>query len=262
MSGNVREYSMMSVAPTVCRIFGIRPPVRAKGEAIPEIAQDLAGSKRVAVLAPDALGLFAWNLWKQKMPFLSSLHEMRTLVLRSVMPSITPVNFATMVSGTDQAGHGIVTFRSEFACETIFDGLRERKMRSAGVGLSGYTGCELLGRFADICGDAGNGGDAEIAATALGIADREKPEFLIVQLGVVDDVFHEFGPSSPEVVPMLEGSDTRLKLMVERLKGLEYGVIILSDHGQHDVPDAKPGEHRGTHGTDRDIDCLVPCTWC
>ncbi len=256
-----QEFSMMDVAPTVATVLGLPAPGQAKGKPIGRIVADLAGSARIAVLAPDALGLFAWNLWKDKMPYLRSHHESRSVILRSVMPSITPVNFATMICGTDQAGHGVETFRSEIACETIYDVVRARGGKSAGVGLSGYTGCELLGRYADICGDAGNGTDDDIADLAVKIAHDQHPEFMIVQLGQVDDVFHEFGPSSPAVIPMLQQTDHRLEKLITVLRPLGYGVIILSDHGQHDVLDAPPGEHKGTHGTDSDIDCLVPCAW-
>jgi hypothetical protein len=38
-------------------------------------------------------------------------------------------------------------------------------------------------------------------------------------------------------------------------------VIFLADHGHHDVPENTAGELKGSHGTARDEDCLVPCTW-
>ena len=60
---------------------------------------------------------------------------------------------------------------------------------------------------------------------------------------------------------MLRDTDARLKTLIEHLTPLGYGVIILADHGQHDIPDAKEGEKHGGHGTDSDEDCLVPCTW-
>jgi predicted AlkP superfamily pyrophosphatase or phosphodiesterase len=118
-----------------------------------------------------------------------------------------------------------------------------------------------MGRCADICGDAGHGTDDDIVRVALEIAQSQGPDFMIVQLGQVDDVFHAHGPSSPSVVPMLKGTDERISRLVSTLKPLGYGNIIVSDHGQHDVPDAPEGEHRGTHGTNSDIDCQVPCTW-
>ena len=195
------------------------------------------------------------------MPYLSSLHTQRSFSLRSVMPSITPVNFATMVTGTDLAGHTVHTFKDDFACETLFDVVRKAKGRSAGVGLDGYTGSELLGRFADIWGNAGNGSDDAVVDKVIEIADSDRPEFLIAQLGRVDDVFHRYGPSSPFVVPMLRETDARLKRLVEHLKPLGYGVVILADHGQYDVIEPSEAGLRGSHGTDTPEDSVVPCTW-
>ncbi len=84
---------------------------------------------------------------------------------------------------------------------------------------------------------------------------------IIAQLGRVDDVFHKYGPSSPEVVPMLRATDARLKRAVAHLKPLGYGVIILADHGQHDIVDDPSTKLKGGHGSDSDTDCQVPCTW-
>ena len=256
-----KEYSMIHIAPTVSAILRIPAPAQAKGTPIQEIYASLVGSNKMAILAPDAFGMFAWNLWKSELPYLSTLHARNSLVLRSVMPSITPVNFATMITGTDQNGHGIHTFNDNFACETLFDVVRKANGSSAGVGLDDCTGCKLLGRLADICGKAGLESDDGVADKIIEIADKDQPEFLIAQLGKVDYFFHKYGPSSPSVVPMLKGTDTRLKRLVEHLKPLGYGIIILADHGQHDAINPAPGEHKGLHGTDASEDCLVPCTW-
>ena len=85
-----RGHSMMDVAPTVSAVLRLPAPAQAKGTPISEVVADLAGVSRVAVLALDAFGVFAWNLWKGEMPYLSSLHARRSITLRSVMPSITP----------------------------------------------------------------------------------------------------------------------------------------------------------------------------
>jgi arylsulfatase A-like enzyme len=60
---------------------------------------------------------------------------------------------------------------------------------------------------------------------------------------------------------MLRRTDGRLKRLIQHLKPLGYGIIVLSDHGQHDLPEAKAGEKKGGHGKDRPEDRLVPCTW-
>ncbi len=257
----VKVYSMMDVAPTVSALLGLEPPAAAKGTPIPEIVQDLTEIERVAVLAPDAFGLFAWTLWQQQMPYLQSLHRDRSLILQSTMPSITPVNFSTMVTGTDLEGHGVRTKDHDFQCETLFDVVRQAGGRSAAVGFEGYTGSKLLARYADIDGTTQPGTDDDIVESVLRITQSELPTYLIAQLGRVDDVFHKYGPSSPEVVPMLQETDLRLGRLVVALKPLGYGVIILADHGQHDIVDDPTTTLKGGHGQDRDEDRLVPCTW-
>jgi predicted AlkP superfamily pyrophosphatase or phosphodiesterase len=258
---SAKEFSMMDIAPTASAILGLPAPAQAKGVPIREVVSGLTGAGRVAVLAPDGLGTYAWRLWKAEMPYLSSLHGRNSIRVRSVMPSITPVNFATMVTGTDLAGHGVHTFKDDFACETLFDIVRKAKAKSAGVGLDGYTGSELLGRCADIWGNAGNGSDDAVADKIIEIAEDAAPEFLIAQLGRVDDIFHQHGPSSPLVVPMLKETDARLMRLVEHLKPLRYGIVILADHGQHDLTEPSTEGLKGTHGTDSPEDCLVACTW-
>ncbi len=254
-------YSMMDIAPTVSAVLHLPVPAQAKGRLIEPVAKSMVGKRRVAVLALDAFGLFAWNLWEAEMTYLRSLHARHSMILRSVMPSITPVNFATMVTGTDQAGHGVMARTDPFACETLFETVRRSGNKSAGIGIDDYTGTALLGRYADICGNAGEGSDDTVAERTMEIAERDEPMFLIAQLGRVDDVFHKYGPSSPEVVPMLRDSDRRLMRFVERLGRLDYGIIILADHGQHDVQPGEAGSLRGNHGTESPEDCLVPCTW-
>jgi len=223
--------------------------------AIPQIVADLQGAACLAVLAPDALGVHPFSLWRHEMPYLDSLHQQHSLVLRGVMPTITPVNFATMITGTDQPGHGIQNFDGDFQCETLFDVVRAHGGQSAGVGQKGYTGSKLLARCADLGGTAESNTDAEVEQIALGFAREHRPQFLIVQLGTTDNVLHKHGPSSPEVVPVFRETDAILQRMVAELTGLGYAVIITSDHGQHDV------ERGGTHGTEMDEDALVPCTW-
>jgi len=195
------------------------------------------------------------------MPFLRALHADRSLILRSVLPSITPVNFTAMITGTDLDGHGARTYDHEIQAETLFDVMRAAGRRSAAVGFEGYTGGRLLTRYSDIDGTTPRGSDDNIVDTVVRIADTERPSFVIAQLGRVDDVFHQHGPSSPEVVPMLRETDMRLKRLVEHMKPMGYGVIILADHGQHDIIDDPTTTMKGGHGSDSDIDCQVPCTW-
>ena len=256
-----KEYSMTQILPTVIEILGLSLPAQSDTNVIQEIIYDLSGYNKIAIVVTDGLGLFAWQQWDINMPFLRSMLNRHSIVIRSIMPSITPVNFAAMVTGAKLAVHSVKQMDNTFTCETIFDVLRKKGKRSAGIGLEKYTGSNLLGRHSDIWGNGGNGLDNDIEKIIIEISEKEVPDYLIAQLGIIDDVFHQYGPSSPSVVPMLKDTDLRLERLVKHLKNLDYGVIILSDHGQHDVPDAAGGEHRGVHGTVSNEDCLVPCTW-
>lgn len=87
------EYSLTQLAPTVAAVLGLPAPAQALAAPLAQVVEDLAGATRVAVLAPDALGLHPFTLWRHEMPFLDGLHRARSLVMRGVMPTITPVNF-------------------------------------------------------------------------------------------------------------------------------------------------------------------------
>ena len=252
-------FSMTHVAPTITRILGVRDLAHATGQPIPPIVEEMRGLERLAVLAPDALGVRSLEHFAGAMPFLWSLYQRRHVNLRSVLPSITPVNFATMVTGCALDGHGVRAKEMKVECETVFDVLVEAGKSGAGCGRPGYTGSDLLGRIAQIDGTAALPDDAAVEEAVMRIARDLTPEFIIAQIGGTDDHFHRFGPYSERVVPKLCETDGRLQRMVEQLQSLGYGVIILSDHGQHET--GAPPDRGGSHGTDSEEDCLVPCTW-
>ena len=257
----METYSTKDVAPTVSAILGLPPPAQSKGTVIPQIVQDLSDREHVAVIVPDALGLFPFRRWRHEMPHLSKLHDVHSIVMRSVMPSLTPVCFSAILTGADQAVHGVDARTDTIACETLFDTVRDSGGQTAGVGLRGHTGYEFLGRHADIRGDGGDGSDGGTETEIIRIVDHDAPKFLIAQLYWTDGVFHKYGPSSPEVVPTLQETDGRIDRLHRHLVDHCYGVIVLADHGQHDLPDAGEGQNKGRHGTDADEDLLVPCTW-
>lgn len=254
-------YSMKCVAPTVAAILGLEPPAAATESAIAAVVRDLGGAQHVAVLAPDAFGIVPWQRWQDEMPFLKSLHARHSILLESIMPSSTPMNFACMVTGAELAVHGMRTREMDFQCETLFDVVRRAGGQSAGVGHRGYSGELLLARCADIPGVTEPGLSKTITRKIMEICTPSPPSFLIAQFGDVDTLFHQIGPSHPDVVPMLRELDEALSQLVPFLTARGMAVILLADHGQHDVPPTADKPGFGTHGTDCPEDRLVPCTW-
>jgi predicted AlkP superfamily pyrophosphatase or phosphodiesterase len=253
-------YPITAIAPTVTTVLGLPAPRQAEEPPIPEIRADLMGVARVAVLAPDAVGLTVWQRWREATPFLTSLHEQRHLVLRSVPPPITPVNFAALVTGAPLEAHGLHERTAKLRAESIFDVIRATGGGSAGVGQPGYTGGDFLARYAEFSGRTDASGDDAVLEMVLRLARAHQPRFIIAQLGDPDTLFHKVGPSSPEAEPVMRATDARLRRLTEELATSGYAVIVLADHGQHEYTDDS-GSVRGGHDGSEEEDFLVPCTW-
>lgn len=258
---------MKAVAPTCAAVLGLPAPRAAQTGPVPEILDDFGtDNEHLVILAPDALGLYAWNLWKDHMPFLSSLHESRSIILESIMKSDTGTNFGCMLTGAEVDVHGMDNkqkkdLQSRFKCETLFDVIRSSGGESAGCGQKGHCGDVLLSRFADLAWISERGPAATVTDIVVREFGRSKPRFVLAQYGNVDRTFHKLGPSDLDVIPMLKELDAALEKAVSSLAVFDACVIILADHGQHDMDEPNAAGKWGSHGTDREEDRLVPCTW-
>jgi predicted AlkP superfamily pyrophosphatase or phosphodiesterase len=257
---NAKEYPMQAVAPTVAEVLGLDRPDTMEADSIACVVDDLSVVKRVAVLGIDAWGLKQFEHWRERMPFVGSLVEKRFATLRSILPSVTPVNFGCMVTGAEVVVHGARTRDDTFTCPSLFSLLREAGRKSAGLGRAGYTGDGLLGRHAELSAQDMAETDKDVEDIFVDMVAHELPDFAIVQLGGTDDVFHGYGPYSAEAGDALAEADAWVRRCTDMLLTEGYGVLILADHGQSPV-DGAEGELRGSHGTGSDADSLVPLTW-
>ncbi|MGI6414404.1 MAG: alkaline phosphatase family protein [Thermoguttaceae bacterium] len=256
----LQTYPMQALAPTVAAILGVPAPKQAEAPPIDRIVKDLQGSDKVAILGVDAFGAAIWNKMRGKTPYLNSLAtDTNQAQLRSVLPSVTCVNFGCMITGGSQKTTGIVTFDSQLQCEDLCSVLRANGMKSGGFGRKDYTGDRLLGRYADFS-VPDMISDQDVLAGLMKVVEARKPEFVIVQYGQTDDVFHARGPFSKEAAEACAGADAWLQQLVPWLRARGYAIIITADHGQHDVA-KKDGTTSGKHGTASDLDCLVPLVW-
>lgn len=256
----VQIYPMQALAPTVAAILGVPAPKQAEAPPIGPIVTDLHGSRKVAVLGIDAFGAAIWKKMRDKTPVLNGLALNNNQVrLRSVLPSVTCVNFGCMITGGSQKTTGIKTFDSRLACEDLCSVLRAHGMKSAGFGIKNWTGDRLLGRYADFS-VKDKADDSEVLAGLMKVVDEKKPELVIVQYGNTDKVFHACGPFSREAGDAIARADAWLGTIVPWLRAAGYAIIITADHGQHETT-RKDGKTSGTHGSASDLDCLVPLVW-
>jgi len=248
---------MTSVAPTVCKALGVRLPSSAEGSPINEVAESIHQTERLAVVVIDAFGVSTWRKVMAKTPAFNKLRDLHGTVIRSVMPSITPVNFATMLTGASPMVHGIRDREQPLMHETIFDVLRETGKLSATAARAKSSLGILISPHADRPGVAASNLDTEVTEIACRMID-EDVNLLWVQLLDVDDAGHAHGPHSLESEEASGRADANLRVILDAARVKGYSIMVLADHGQHPSSD---GHYKGVHGTDMSEDLNVPFLW-
>jgi predicted AlkP superfamily pyrophosphatase or phosphodiesterase len=254
-----KRYDMRSLAPTVCRVLGVRSPGSADAEPLVEVVDSMGEMKRLAVVVIDAFGVSTWMAARLETPTFNAMANRHLLHIRSVMPTITPVNFATMLTGAGPDVHGIRDRTEELKLETIFDVLRENDDASATAARALSSLGILVSPFADHPGIAESNTDDEVTALALEALGKGV-DLLWVQLLDVDDAGHMHGPMSPLGIAAVKRADRHLREIAVKTQEEDYGVIVLADHGQHTIL-KEDGSEGGTHGTYSNEDVFVPLVW-
>ena len=233
------------------------PPERTQMDVCRLTKEALEEQGRALVIYIDGLG---WDGFRQAvsrndLPHLSGLTAVRAA---GVYPTITPVNYAAMVTGRPPQANG-VTRRGvhNLDCPTVFDYCRELHLNCCVVEgdlqILVFPDTELE-LNPDLNGSGS--GDDEIFEYAMAALDDH--DFVFVHFHSVDDSEHEFGPESAEARAALIQVDQWCGQLLEAWKG---PVVICSDHGQHENDgkgDAAYAGRSGTHGEFRPSDIFVP----
>ena len=249
-------FDMCSVAPTVCEILGIRAPSSSESDYLSLVVDSMALTDRLVVIVIDAFGISTWKNSREQSPTINKLETLHSMIIHSVMKTITPVNFATMLTGACPEIHGITNREMPLETETIFDSMREKGLRSATAARSQSSLGILISPHADKPGIAESNKDSEV--TRIAVSNIKSGYNLVwVQLLDVDDAGHSFGPYSIESRKAVAKADDNLRVILGAARENGYSVMVLADHGQHDSNDA----YKGNHGTNMPEDVEVPFLW-
>ena len=208
----------------------------------------LAAIERGRVLIILLDGLSYYDLEELKPIFLSR-KTMRPA--RTVMPSISPVALASILTGKFPNETGITSRDTrQLQVDDIFvAALKLGKSSSMVEGsrrLINTSINQLLNP--DINGDGST--DDEVFACAKARLDAGV-DLIFVHFHGYDDLAHTYGPLSPEASAKMLELDAYVEALCAHFSGM---VLVIADHGQHSTT----GDKLGDHGEFRLLDLTIP----
>ena len=253
--------TIAALTPTVCALMGVTPVEGCEESVLPgpldAAKRALAGRvvERCLIYCPDALGVVAVRRYPAAFARVREIAPL-SVELQSVLPTVTPVCFASMFSGMSPATHGIRKYeKPALPGITLFDALAAGGHRVAIVSVAGSSIDTIFrGRPVEYHSEPY---DAEVSERAVSLLRADGPEVVVVYHQEYDDVMHRTDPDSQEAVEALYrhvASFERLTDAVERAwSGFDRAVLFAPDHGVH----LDPATGHGTHGSDRPEDLEV-----
>jgi predicted AlkP superfamily pyrophosphatase or phosphodiesterase len=166
---------------------------------------------------------------------------------RSVLPSASAANWASMVMGAGPELHGFTTWGSKSPdmpsrvlddyglFPSIYSLLRQQRPNARIGVIYEWSGIGYLFPKAAVNESFHCDGDSAIAATSVKYITEQKPDFLFIHFHDVDSVGHHAGHDTPEYYAAVERTDQYVGQIIESLKRanmLEETVIMFTaDHG-------------------------------
>ncbi|MEA5039543.1 MAG: hypothetical protein VB086_06860 [Clostridiaceae bacterium] len=236
------------VAASVAAALGIDPPHLAE-KADGRITALLGGRTvgRVLLYNPDAVALWIYEKYRAKFAPLQPL-ALSALPMTSVMPSVTPVCFASMYTGALPEIHGIRTYvKPVLTCDTLFDAALRAGLRVALVSTEGDSISKIfLNRAMDYYIYKT---PEECNAKAEELLTQDRYDLLTVYNGDYDANMHRCGPEGAAALDALDANVAaflRLSAAAKSgWKGTPGLLCFAPDHGCHEIDG-----NLGSHGLD------------
>lgn len=203
--------------------------------------------EHVILIGSDGFGAYAFE--NAKVPNLRSMMEQGSwsLKARTVLPSSSAANWASMVMGAGPELHGYTTWGSkapdmparvldEYGMFPSLYALLRKKRPESEIGvIYEWDGIGYLFPKAAVNHDQNPDGDIAIADAASKYIKEKKPNFLFVHLHDVDSVGHKVGHGTPEYYAAIERTDSHIGTILQSIKeaGIEKKTVVLfsADHG-------------------------------
>ena len=242
-----------SVCATILSVLGIDAPegIDAPNDALTSLCP---GADKVVIYNPDAV---AWWIFKKYNDYFKQATELsgKCAKLRSVMPSVTPVCFASMYTGLTPDEHGIKKYEKPvLKVDTLFDYLVKAGKKVAIVSTAGDSISKIfLERKIDYYIYPSL---RKVNRKAKELIKSKSVDVIIIYNGNYDSTMHKTGPESKQALRALKKNLCAYADFVKLIKKtytnekVFYG--FCPDHGCHEIDGG-----RGSHGLDMQEDMNV-----
>jgi hypothetical protein len=255
------EGSIATVTPTICDLFGVRPPVVCNHEPLASVREAFADQlrsstvERCLVYCPDALGDHLWARFPQQRSVIDQQCPHR-VSLHAAFPPKTPVCFASVFTGASPDVHGIRRYEKPvLTCETLFDVFIQAGLKVA-IAAVRDSSIDLL--FRDRAIDYfSEPYDDEVTARALTLLAEDAHDLVVVYHQEYDDQVHQTQPFSDTCVAAMHNHVGAVQTLIAAASNAwssrTWAAVVAPDHGAHLDPDTQ----RGDHGADIEEDMAV-----
>lgn len=250
---------MESTCATIAAILQIAPPTDANAPCdlvVNYVQKRLPVVERVVMYNPDAIALHLWQKYPALyMPVLDL--EPLSIPICTVMPSVTPVCFASMYTGVSPAVHGIRKYEKPVLThDTIFDCCIRAGKKCAIVSTEGDSISKIfLERDMDYF-IYPTMDEVNEKAHTLVLADTY--DLLVIYNTNFDSIMHRHGPESPEALTALDGNCKEYATLASLIAqtGRKTVLAFAPDHGCHEIDGGA-----GSHGLDMEEDLNILHFW-
>lgn len=207
--------------------------------------------KHVVLIGCDGFGAYA--LPQADMPHLKKMMKEGawSLTARSVLPSSSAVNWASMLMGAGPTMHGYTEWNSAVPeipsvdsnrfglFPTVFGLLKEQQPTAVSALIYSWQGINpLIEKQATTIRVPANDNDDFCADTAAAIIRNQKPVLTFIHLDQPDGVGHNIGHHTPEYFNELKKVDARIGKILQAVEqaGIvdQTVVLVTADHGGKD----------------------------
>ncbi len=256
---NYNPHSLDTICSALAYAMGIDAPSQAQspnGILTEYVDSSFGGEKadRIFMYNPDAIAQWVYEKYSHLMDEAIDYTDLK-VPLCSVMPSVTPVCFATMYTGVQPMVHGIRRYEKPVLTQdAIFDALIRAGKKPVIIAESGSSMAHIFNErnmdyfIYDTI--------EEVNAKAYEVIMQDKYDFVAVYNGNYDSLMHKWGPEGVNALAELRSNSYAFgeftTLIKKYWKGHNTLVGFAMDHGCHEID----GES-GSHGLDMEEDLNI-----